>query len=48
MAADIPTADEAGLSRFYISVWNGLWVPKGTPKKIIGKLNEAAVPGGCC
>jgi tripartite-type tricarboxylate transporter receptor subunit TctC len=42
-APDIPTVDEAKLPEFYISVWHGLWVPKGTPKDIIGKLNAAAV-----
>jgi tripartite-type tricarboxylate transporter receptor subunit TctC len=33
--------DEAGLPGFYISVWHGLWVPKGTPKEIIAKLTAA-------
>jgi tripartite-type tricarboxylate transporter receptor subunit TctC len=42
-APDIPTVDEAGLPGFYMSVWNALWVPKGTPKEIIAKLNAAAV-----
>ena len=28
---------------FHISVWYGLWVPKGTPHDIIAKLNAAAV-----
>jgi tripartite-type tricarboxylate transporter receptor subunit TctC len=36
---DIPTADEAGVSGFFASLWYGLWVPKGTPKDIIAKLN---------
>ena len=36
---DIPTADEAGLPGFHASLWYGLWVPKGTPKEIIAKLN---------
>ncbi len=26
-----------------MSLWSGLWVPKGTPKDIIGKLNGAVV-----
>src|SRR5947207_13273941 len=30
-AADIPTADEAGLPGFHMTLWSGLWVPKGTP-----------------
>jgi tripartite-type tricarboxylate transporter receptor subunit TctC len=42
-AHDIPTVDEAGLPGFYMSVWNALWVPKGTPKEIIIRLNAAAV-----
>jgi tripartite-type tricarboxylate transporter receptor subunit TctC len=42
-APDIPTVDEAGLPRLYMSVWNALWVPKRTPKDIIVKLNAAAV-----
>jgi tripartite-type tricarboxylate transporter receptor subunit TctC len=40
---DIPTADEAGLSGFHMTLWSGLWAPKGTPKEIIDKLNRAAV-----
>jgi tripartite-type tricarboxylate transporter receptor subunit TctC len=42
-ALDIPTTDEAGLPGFHMSLWSGLWVPKGTPKDIIAKLNAAAV-----
>ncbi len=40
-APEIPTVDEVGLPGFYISVWHGLWVPKGTPKPIIAKLTAA-------
>jgi tripartite-type tricarboxylate transporter receptor subunit TctC len=40
---DIPTADEAGLSGFYASLWYGLWVPKDTPKEIIARLNATMV-----
>jgi tripartite-type tricarboxylate transporter receptor subunit TctC len=42
-APDIPTVDEAGLPGFYISVWAGIWAPKGTPRDIVVKLNAAAV-----
>jgi len=42
-APDIPTVDEAGFPGFHISVWGGLFAPKGTPKDVIGKLNAAAV-----
>jgi len=40
---DIPTADEAGLPGFFVSLWYGLWVPKNTPKEIIAKLNTTMV-----
>jgi tripartite-type tricarboxylate transporter receptor subunit TctC len=42
-APDIPTTDEAGLPGFHMTLWSGLWVPKGTPKDIVEKLNAAAV-----
>jgi tripartite-type tricarboxylate transporter receptor subunit TctC len=42
-AADIPTVDEAGLSNFHMTLWSGLWAPKGTPKEIIAKVNAAAL-----
>ena len=41
-AQDIPTTDEAGLQDFHMTLWSGLWAPKGTPKQIIDKLNKAA------
>jgi tripartite-type tricarboxylate transporter receptor subunit TctC len=41
--ADVPTTDEAGLPNFHMTVWSGLWMPKGTPKDIIAKLNASAV-----
>jgi tripartite-type tricarboxylate transporter receptor subunit TctC len=41
-APDIPTADEAGLSGMYLSVWFALWAPKGTPTDVVTKLNLAA------
>jgi tripartite-type tricarboxylate transporter receptor subunit TctC len=40
-APEIPTVDEAGVPGFYISVWHGLWAPKGTPKEVMTKLLEA-------
>jgi tripartite-type tricarboxylate transporter receptor subunit TctC len=39
---DIPTAAEAGYA-MEVSIWNGLWAPRGTPKDVIDKLNAAAV-----
>jgi tripartite-type tricarboxylate transporter receptor subunit TctC len=42
-APDIPTVDEAGLPGFYVSAWEGVWAPKGTPNEVIGKLNAGIV-----
>ena len=42
-AAEIPTADEAGLPGFHVSNWNGFWAPKATPQDVIAKLNAAVV-----
>jgi tripartite-type tricarboxylate transporter receptor subunit TctC len=42
-APDIPTVDEAGLPGFYISVWHGLWAPKGTSQEIIARVRTAIV-----
>ena len=42
-ASDIPTVDEAGLPNFHMTLWSGLWAPKGTPKEIIAKVNAAAL-----
>jgi tripartite-type tricarboxylate transporter receptor subunit TctC len=42
-APEIPTVDEAGLPGFYVSSWYAFWVPSGTPKDVIAKLNSAAV-----
>jgi len=43
VAPDIPTVDEAGLPRFYVGSWSGIWAPKRTPKAIIARLNAALV-----
>src|SRR5262249_30534478 len=42
-APDVPTVDEAGLPGFHFPFWQALWVPKGTPKPIVDKLNAAVV-----
>jgi tripartite-type tricarboxylate transporter receptor subunit TctC len=42
-ASDIPTAEEAGLPGFHMTLWSGLWAPKGTPGDIVAKLNAATV-----
>jgi tripartite-type tricarboxylate transporter receptor subunit TctC len=42
-APDVPSTDEAGLPGFHMTLWSGLWVPKGTPKDIVATLNAAVV-----
>jgi tripartite-type tricarboxylate transporter receptor subunit TctC len=42
-APEVPTTDEAGLPGFHMTLWSGLWVPKGTPAEIVGRLNAAVV-----
>jgi tripartite-type tricarboxylate transporter receptor subunit TctC len=42
-APDVPTVAEAGLPALQIELWSGIWVPKGTPKDIVAKLNGAIV-----
>lgn len=37
---DVPTIDEAGLKNFEIGAWQGVVVPRGTPKPVIDKLNQ--------
>jgi tripartite-type tricarboxylate transporter receptor subunit TctC len=39
---ELPTSAEAGLPEFEAQGWNGLFIPKGTPAKIVAKLNAAA------
>jgi tripartite-type tricarboxylate transporter receptor subunit TctC len=40
---DVPTSDEAGLPGFYSTPWYGFWVPTGTPRPVVAKLNAAVV-----
>jgi tripartite-type tricarboxylate transporter receptor subunit TctC len=40
-APNIPAVDEAGLPGFHVSLWSGFWVPKGTPRDVVAKLNGA-------
>jgi tripartite-type tricarboxylate transporter receptor subunit TctC len=42
-APQIPTVAEAGLPRMQMTSWSGIWVPKGTPKDVIARLNVAVV-----
>ncbi len=38
---NLPTLDEAGLKGFNVSIWHGLYAPKGTPKPVADKINAA-------
>ena len=38
---DIPTLDESGLKDFQVTIWHGLYAPKGTPAPVLQKLNTA-------
>ena len=38
---NIPTIDEGGLKGFEVTVWHGLYAPKGTPKPVIDTLTKA-------
>ena len=40
---NIPSADESGVPGLYMSGWFGLFAPKGTPRDVIAKLNDAMV-----
>jgi tripartite-type tricarboxylate transporter receptor subunit TctC len=39
--AKLPTLDESGLKGFNVSIWHGLYAPKGTPKAVQDKVNGA-------
>jgi len=41
ISPDIPTTGEQGLPGVEASVWNALFLPKGTPEVIVRKLNKA-------
>lgn len=38
---DLPTLQESGLKGFDVSIWHGLYAPKGVPADVANKLNEA-------
>ncbi|WP_439552360.1 tripartite tricarboxylate transporter substrate-binding protein [Falsiroseomonas sp.] len=40
---DLPTAAEAGLPGFDVSVWHGLYAPRATPRPIVDRLNRSLV-----
>jgi tripartite-type tricarboxylate transporter receptor subunit TctC len=38
---DLPTLQESGLKDFQVTIWHGLYAPKGTPAPVLKKLNDA-------
>jgi tripartite-type tricarboxylate transporter receptor subunit TctC len=38
---DIPTAAESGLPQLDVTVWHGVYAPKGTPKEVIDRLSQS-------
>ena len=39
--AGLPTLDESGLKGFNVTIWHGMYAPKGTPKAIVDTVNTA-------
>jgi len=38
---DLPTAAEAGLKGFELSIWHGVYAPRGTPQPVVDRLVSA-------
>ncbi|MES2784866.1 MAG: tripartite tricarboxylate transporter substrate-binding protein [Pseudomonadota bacterium] len=38
---DVPTTRELGIGQVDVTVWHGLYAPKGTPAAVVQQLNEA-------
>ncbi|EER60952.1 conserved hypothetical protein [Acidovorax delafieldii 2AN] len=38
---DLPTLAESGLKNFEVTIWHGLYAPKGTPAAVVTKINDA-------
>nr|WP_309083331.1 tripartite tricarboxylate transporter substrate-binding protein [Chelativorans sp.] len=38
---DLPTVTEAGLPALEVSVWHGLYAPKGTPPEVVERLSKS-------
>jgi len=39
--AKLPTLDESGMKGFNVSIWHGMYAPKGTPRPIQEQINAA-------
>ena len=37
----VPTIDASGLKGYEVTIWNGFFAPKGTPKEIVAKVDQA-------
>ena len=40
---NVPTTKEGGLAEFQVSAWNAIFAPKGTPRDVVARLNDALV-----
>ena len=38
---DLPTAEESGLANFEVSIWHGIYTPKGTPAEVNQRLSKS-------
>ncbi|MTH65451.1 tripartite tricarboxylate transporter substrate-binding protein [Paracoccus shanxieyensis] len=38
---DLPTAEESGLANFEVSIWHGIYTPKGTPAEVNERLSKS-------
>ncbi|TFZ06545.1 tripartite tricarboxylate transporter substrate binding protein BugD [Ramlibacter henchirensis] len=38
---ELPTLQESGLKDFQVTIWHGLYAPKGTPAPVLQKINDA-------
>ena len=38
---DLPTLQESGLKGFEVTIWHGLYAPRGTPAAVLARLNTA-------
>jgi tripartite-type tricarboxylate transporter receptor subunit TctC len=39
--AKLPTLESQGLKGFNVTIWHGLYAPKGTPKAVVDTINAA-------
>ncbi len=39
--AKLPTLDSQGLKGFNVTIWHGMYAPKGTPAAVVEKINKA-------